>query len=146
MPETETLDARLAAVRDRTSKILAVASPTPDLMRANEAVHHAVAVLLRLHSDEPVYLGADECGCSEPHDGAARDDWEDDHPPGAGDVGRICKKADVGRYCPACTELVHGQDYPLTSEDEDYASAPCSVRSLISRVIMGEREPSGNRH
>jgi hypothetical protein len=134
MADTDPLDAGLAAIRDRTSHILAVASPSPDLMRANEAVHNAVAVLLARHSDEPVYLGAGDCGC--PEDAG----WEDDHPLGGGDVGRICKKAEVGRFCPACREIEYGDDAPPNCEE--YASAPCSVRTLFAAAIMGEREPS----
>ena len=132
MPDT--LEAKLAAVRDRTSHILAVASPSPDLVRANEAVHNAVAALLAMHPDEPVYAGVDHCGCPEPHEGAARDDWESDHPMGGGDVGRICKKAEVGRYCPACTELVYEDEVPANSEE--YVPAPCSIRSLIEQLVM----------
>jgi hypothetical protein len=142
--ETETLDARLAAIRDRTSQILAVASPSPDLMRANEAVHHAVAVLLARHAPEGVYARADECGHPEPPDlaGAGGEPWriwDQGHPDGDGDIGRICKLAETGRCCPACTDLV----YDEAAVSDDYVSAGnCIVRPLIDKVIMGEREPS----
>ena len=45
------LAAKLAAIQDRTSHVLALASPSPDLVRANEAAHSLIADLLRRHDN-----------------------------------------------------------------------------------------------
>ena len=143
MPDDK-LAAKLAAIQDRTSHILALASPSPDLVRANEAVHNAVAVLLAQHAPEPLFAAASDCGHPEPpvSDGEAGDRWYEDHPNGDGDIGRICKLTETARACRACTGLVYGED-DLIEDNCVYAGA-CIVRPLIEmieRALQGEREP-----
>ena len=129
----DNLATKLAAIRDRTARVLAAASPSPDLVRANEAVHGVVADLLRRHGDEPVFLGADDCECPPRAVLADPDDWEASHPPGAGGVGRICLLSKIGRYCPACTELVYEDDGAVG--DEYVAASACIVRPLIEQAL-----------
>jgi hypothetical protein len=102
-------------------------------MRANEGAYAALRTLLAVHEVKPYYEGADQCDHSEPQEGtAAWDDWADDHPLGAGDVGRICVLTQVGNFCPACSLLAYDNDEP---GGDDYVSAPCDVRTLFEQGL-----------
>lgn len=135
------LAARIAKVGDRVSRIVAVASPSPDLFRANEGAYAALAVLLATHECKPYYLGASDCEHPEPpEDTSDWADWDGDHPPGTGDVGRICLLTQIASYCPECTRLVHGDEEP---SGEEYVPAPCGVRAPIASALPGEANTGG---
>lgn len=141
MSTTDELTAKIAAARDKSSRILCVASPSPDLMRANESAYAALAVLLAGHTDEGVYLAAEECDHPEPEatGWAGWDTWVINHPDGTAadsrDNPRICKLTEIGRHCPACTLLVYDEE----ANGENYVPAgDCLVRPVIARQFTGE--------
>jgi hypothetical protein len=107
----------------------------PALLAALEAV-------LADHDNRGVFLAADDCDHPEPaDDDAAWHDWDADHPPGLGDVGRICLLTETGRYCPACTRLVYDDD-PLGDSYVDASN--CIVRPAISAALLGsQKAPAG---
>jgi hypothetical protein len=147
MPDDK-LAARVAVIRDRTTHILAVASPSPGLMRANEGAYAALESLLAGHSDAPIYLGADRCEHPEPqsYPGAEHDRWLTTHPigtnPDSRENPRVCLLTEIGRHCPACTELAYGEE----ATGDDYVHAEnCVVRPTITRALLGEGVPDGDR-
>jgi len=137
-PGTDKLAAKIAAARDKSSHTLCVASPSPDLTRLNESAYAALETLLAEHTDEGVYLAAEECDHPEP-EATGWAGWVVSHPEGTGadsrDNPRICKLTEVGRHCPACTLLVYGEE----ANGEDYVPAGnCLVRPVIARQLKRE--------
>jgi hypothetical protein len=117
-----------------------VSTAAPRLLAAVEAV-------LADHTDSPVYMGADECDHPEPAVSAPLrawqaewDAWSADHPLGAGDVGRICLRTEVGRYCPACTQLVY-EDDPIG--DSYVHASNCIVRPTVAHELLGDDSDGG---
>lgn len=92
----------------------------------------ALKAVLGDHGDCGVYLGADECDHPEPS--GIDEGWDADHPQGAGDVGRICLLTEVGRYCPACTQLVY-EDDPVGDQYVDASN--CIVLPVIAAKLLG---------
>ena len=96
------------------------------------------------HGDCAVYLGAEECDHPEPPwrigPRTPWDDWDDDHPHGVGDVGRICLLTEIGRYCPACTQLVY-EDDPVGDSYVDASN--CIVLPAIAAKLLGEGGDGG---
>lgn len=138
MTATDELATRIAALRDKSSRILSVASPSPDVIRGNERAYAALETLLADHSDEGVYLAAEECDHPEPEATgyAGWDTWVAHHPYGTGgdsrDNPRICTLTEIGRHCPACTLLVYGEE----ANGENYVPAGnCPVRPVVARIM-----------
>lgn len=164
MPDTTTTDPvadRLAEIRERWAKIETVecrdgvvpeirgtTRADPAEWRADiPALVAAVKAALADHGDRGVFLGADECDHPEPPrpqgpsgKSTPWDDWDADHPLGAGDVGRICLQTEIGRYCPACTQLVY-EDDPIG--DSYVNAADCIVLPAVSAALLGEGNGSG---
>lgn len=139
MPET--VDAVAAYLAE--AKRAAATGPVAD---ARPLVAALVAVIGD-HADCAVYLGAEECGHPEPPrpetphaNPAPWGDWDADHPYGAGDVGRICLLTEIGRYCPACTQLVY-EDDPIG--DSYVGAGDCIVLPAISAALFGEGSRDG---
>lgn len=126
------IPANFAGVFNAANDRLATCAPA--LLAAVEAV-------LNGHTDDPVFLTAEDCGHREPPDPGAWAEWDVDHPPGAADVGRICLMTEIGRSCPACTELVYGTEGAV-GEDCVHASS-CIVRHAVAAELMRERKTIG---
>jgi hypothetical protein len=60
-PEPDKLAEMVGKIRDRVSRILALASPSPDLTRANEGAYAALETLLALHAPTAVVRYAEPC-------------------------------------------------------------------------------------
>lgn len=146
MPDTDPLAAELAAIRRRAEDITSShgdpgEEDSCDLNGETCTGHDAerllaaVEAVLKGHTSEPVFLGADDCECPAPRS-------DDDHPPGAADVGPICLLSEVGRYCPACTEMVYEDEGPVG--DEYVNASNCIVRPAVSAALLGE-EPGRGR-
>lgn len=100
----------------------------------------ALDAVLEQHETKPYYLAASECEHPEPSDDADEwTEWDSDHPPGTGDVGRICLLTQIASYCPGCTEMTYG-DEPC---GEEYVPAPCGTRAAITRELTGEGNADG---
>lgn len=145
MPDTTTdpVAVYLAEVRERTEKPLPYATSLPithdsvrGLMETAGDVPRLLAALeaaLGDHGNQGVFLGADECDCPEPS--GVDEEWNADHPRGAGDVGRICLLTEIGRYCPACTQLVY-EDDPIGDSYVDASN--CIVLPAVTAALLGE--------
>lgn len=138
MPEIDPVAAYLTEAK-RAAATGPVADARP-LVAALEAV-------LGDHGNCGVYLGADECDHPEPSrpeapgaDSAEWGDWDGEHPLGAGDVGRICLLTEIGRYCPACTQLVY-EDDPIGDSYVDASN--CIVLPAISAALLGDDSRAG---
>lgn len=103
------------------------------------AVAHAA---LKLHGSVPWYCAASDCEHPEPEDelSGEHDDWYDNHPPGAGDIGLICRLTQVDSFCPECTRLMYDTEEP---EGDDFVSAPCDTRSAVLAALTGEEKADG---
>lgn len=96
----------------------------------------ALKAALAPHEVRAWYLAATDCDHPEPpEDSDARADWDGGHPPGTGDAGRICLHTQIASYCPACTELVYGDEEPY---GDAYVPAPCRTRQDITRELLGK--------
>lgn len=141
----EKLAVELAAIRERAEVPFDWRTgPSENLARAVagdvERVLAAVDAVLAEHESRPYYLGADECGHPEPpKDADEWDDWYEQHPEGAGDVGKICLLTQTANYCPACTVLVYDRE----PSGDDYVSAPCPTRQVITCALLGVEVPDG---
>lgn len=151
---TDPVATHLAQVRERSERPVAHAGSLPithpgvrGLMESAGDVPALVAALeavLADHDNRGVFLGADDCDHPEPadDDDDAWPDWDADHPPGAGDVGRICLLTETGRYCPACTRLVYEDDDPVGDSYVDASN--CIVRPIAAAKLLGsETAPAG---
>lgn len=109
------------------------------LLARAELAMDAVLAVLALHGCMPWYVAASDCG----HPPLVDDDspewaeWDAAHPPGAGDIGRICLGTQAASYCPGCTRLAYGDADP---EGGDYVSAPCGTRKAVLAVLTGKGE------
>jgi hypothetical protein len=149
--------ATLEEIRERTERPVASVTSLPithpgvrGLMESAADVPSLLAAIdgvLAGHTDCPVFIGADECDHPEPDvplpgcaGQSAWDTWDGDHPLGAGDVGRICLLTEIGRYCPACTQIVY-EDDPIGDSYVDASN--CIVRPAISSALLGEQAAPG---
>lgn len=152
MPE-DRVTAVLEEIKERarwTSSADGIAAPGATAVGSAKDVPRLLAAVdgvLVDHTDSPVFIGADECDHPEPHVSlpgcagqAVWDTWNDDHPLGAGDVGRICLLTEIGRYCPACTQLVY-EDDPIGDSYVDASN--CIVRPAISSALLGSQTAPG---
>lgn len=145
MPDTTTTTDKVTAYLAEVERDLADGAAYPRRVMELHGPHLLAAVKAALgdHDNRGVFLGADECDHPEPPRPQARsaqatewDDWDADHPLGAGDVGRICLLTEIGRYCPACTQLVYEDD----SVGDSYVNAAdCIALPAISAALLGEK-------
>lgn len=140
MSDTKKITELLAAARARHAVIDQVTGSLPLAFgRARESADDVpvllavVAELARQHEPQPYYMSAEECGHPAPGElTGEHDDWDDDHPYGAGDVGRICLLTRTDFFCRACTSLEHDIEDP---EGDEYTPASrCLVLPVMERV------------
>lgn len=60
-PDNDPLAERIAKVGERVSHVVALASPSPDLLRANEGAYAALATLLKAHAPTALVRYTEAC-------------------------------------------------------------------------------------
>jgi hypothetical protein len=109
----------------------------------------AISALQAAHAPQQIYEGADGCGHPEPPEPeqlegadaawAAYDQWHEDHPWGEDASGyeavQICRLSPRQPSCPACTELVYGQQ----GDGDTFVNASeCIVLPVIGKALSEE--------
>ena len=152
MPETDSVAAYLAEVRERTEEITVTCEPecggVPCTGHDALRLRGAVDVLLTAHKIEPLYAHADsgECGCPVPGDEAADADdiaYEAAHPEGHGPdgTGLVCSAKVVGYWCTGCADVA--VEHGCFEAPKDYPPEKCSVREAITGELL-TKKGSGN--
>jgi hypothetical protein len=110
-PEPDKLAERVGKIRDRVSHILAVASPSPALTRANEGAYAALETLLAMHA--PTAYTRYTVACPNHY---------------ASVFGRL--------ECPDCVQVErNGCDKCRDEDDLPARPEDCEVRNLIAASL-----------